>query len=175
MKGMTAKMTKPPVRERITLVVIIVLQAAGALFFVSDMVLNILVVPTRPIPWQIYETFEVIAAVSLIVGLGLGLALLRRSLHQRDRVQRALRAASGALTDLLEERFQEWRLSAAERDVALFAIKGMSTADIARLRNTTEGTVKAQSAAIYRKAGVNSRSQLISSLVEDLFEEPKNG
>ena len=50
--------------------------------------------------------------------------------------------------------------------MALFAIKGMSTAEIARLRTTSEGTVKAQTAAIYRKAGVSGRPQLLSLFIE---------
>ena len=54
-------------------------------------------------------------------------------------------------------------------DVALFAIKGMSTAEIAALRSTSEGTVKAQTNAIYRKAGVSGRPQLLSLFIEDLM------
>ena len=73
--------------------------------------------------------------------------------------------------DLLEERFAEWALSPAERDVALFAIKGMSTAEIGVLRQTSEGTVKAQTNAIYRKAGVTGRPQLLSVFIEDLMRD----
>ena len=83
-----------------------------------------------------------------------------------------LRAASGAFMELLEDRFEEWGLTPAERDVALFAIKGMSTADIAALRETSEGTVKAQTNAIYRKAGVRGRSQLLSLFIDDLMADP---
>ena len=72
--------------------------------------------------------------------------------------------------ELLEERFADWGLTPAERDVALFAIKGMSTAEIAGLRNTSEGTVKAQTNAIYRKAGVSGRPQLLSLFIEDLMD-----
>ena len=43
--------------------------------------------------------------------------------------------------DLLAESFDEWGLTRAERDVALFLIKGMSMTEIAGLR----GTVRAQS------------------------------
>ncbi|MFN3578474.1 MAG: helix-turn-helix transcriptional regulator, partial [Tabrizicola sp.] len=56
-------------------------------------------------------------------------------------------------------------------DVALFAIKGMSTAEIAQLRSTSEGTVKAQTNAIYRKAGVTGRPQLLSLFIEDLMRD----
>ena len=61
-------------------------------------------------------------------------------------------------------------LTPAERDVAMFSIKGLSTAEIASLRKTSEGTVKAQTNAIYRKAGVAGRSQLLSLFVDDLMD-----
>jgi DNA-binding NarL/FixJ family response regulator len=47
----------------------------------------------------------------------------------------------------------------------------MSIAEIATLRNTSEGTVKAQTNAIYRKAGVSGRPQLLSVFIDDLLEE----
>ncbi|NNF92563.1 MAG: helix-turn-helix transcriptional regulator, partial [Boseongicola sp.] len=69
----------------------------------------------------------------------------------------------------------EWALTPAERDVALFAIKGFSTQDIADLRGVSEGTIKAQTNAIYRKAGVSGRPQLLSLFIDDLVEdEPGN-
>ena len=73
--------------------------------------------------------------------------------------------------DLLAQRFDEWGLTPAEKDVALFAIKGMSTAEIAALRATSEGTVKAQTNAIYRKAEVSGRAQLLSLFIEDLMRD----
>ena len=61
--------------------------------------------------------------------------------------------------------------------MALFAIKGLNVQDIARLRETSEGTVKAQTAAIYRKAEVTGRPQLLSLFIEDLMgaerDEPR--
>ena len=47
----------------------------------------------------------------------------------------------------------------------------MGIAKIAELRNTREGTVKAQLNAIYRKAGVSGRPQLISIFIEELMGE----
>ena len=44
--------------------------------------------------------------------------------------------------------------------MALLALKGLTIGEIAALRATREGTVKAQCAAIYRKAGVSGRPQL---------------
>lgn len=39
--------------------------------------------------------------------------------------------------ELLNDRFAQWGLTPAEADVALFAIKGLSTAEIAALRGTS--------------------------------------
>ncbi len=75
------------------------------------------------------------------------------------------------IRELLEQRFGEWGLTPAERDVALFSIKGLSTGEIAALRATSEGTVKAQSNAIYRKAGVSGRPQLLSLFLEELMDD----
>ena len=47
----------------------------------------------------------------------------------------------------------------------------MSTGEIAVLRSTSEGTVKAQTNAIYRKAEVSGRSQLLSLFIDDLMRD----
>jgi DNA-binding CsgD family transcriptional regulator len=120
---------------------------------------------------------EIGAALGLLLGLGVGALMLRRSLQRTRAAEQALRAASGAFMELVEERFDSWGLTPAERDVALFALKGCSLSEIAGLRNTSEGTVKAQTNAIYRKAGVSGRPQLLSLFVEDLMggDVPRGG
>lgn len=85
------------------------------------------------------------------------------------RSEEQLRIASAAFTDMPEDQFTDWRLTPAERDVALFAIKGLSTAEIAALRETSQGTVKAQTDAIYRKAGASGRAPFLSLFIEDLL------
>ena len=121
--------------------------------------------------WKTREMLEIAAAFGLITGAVLGGFAMRRVVRDRNTAQERLRRASGAFMDLLEERFAEWGLTPAERDVALFAIKGMSTAEISALRATSEGTVKAQTNAIYRKAGVSGRSQLLSLFIDDLMRD----
>ncbi len=54
--------------------------------------------------------------------------------------------------------------------MALLAIKGLSIAEIAEARGVREGTVKAQSAAVYGKAGVSGRLQLLSLFIDELME-----
>lgn len=156
---------------RLFLFVVFSVQAACAVFFVSDIVASVFGLRSTPIAWQTRELLEIGAAVGLMLGLVLGGLALRSSLRARHLAEERLRRASTAFMDLLNERFAEWGLTPAEQDVALFAIKGMSTAEIAGLRSTSEGTVKAQTNAIYRKAGVSGRPQLLSLFIDDLMRD----
>jgi DNA-binding CsgD family transcriptional regulator len=161
-----------PVLRTSVIALVFLVQALCALFFVSDILSSLFGIYTRPLAWELREMLEIGAAVGLVLGLILGGVLILSSLRARNLAQERLRRASGAFMDLLEERFTLWGLTPAERDVALFAIKGLSTAEIAVLRNTSEGTVKAQTNAIYRKAGVTGRPQLLSLFIEDLIDAP---
>jgi DNA-binding CsgD family transcriptional regulator len=149
---------------------ILAVQVVSAALFLANIVFSILGV--APFAWVVNELTEIGAALGLMLGTVLGSIALRRSLRRTQEAEAKLRAASGAFMDLLDERFVTWSLTPAERDVGLFAIKGLSTAEIAQLRQTSEGTVKAQTAAIYRKAGVNGRPQLLSLFIEDLMARP---
>lgn len=158
-------------KGNLVVLLIFVVQALCAFFFVSDILFSVLGIYVRPIAWEIREYLELGAALGLVLGMVLGGIALYRSRRDHQSALEKLRRASGAFMELLEERFVEWGLTASERDVALFAIKGMSTGEIATLRNTAEGTVKAQTNAIYRKAGVSGRPQLLSLFIEDLMDD----
>lgn len=131
--------------------------------------MTVLGMRTRPLSWAVQEILQILGALGLMLGLFIGAIYVRRVERERRRQRDQLRIAQGALVVVIEEKFKQWGLTAAERDVALFAIKGMSIAEIASLRQTSEGTIKAQTGAIYRKAGVSGRAQLISLFVEDLL------
>ena len=146
-------------------------QALCAIVFVSDVFSSMIGLESSALSWEMREMLELSAAFGLIAGAVLGGFAMRRAIVDRNKAQERLRRASGAFLDLMEERFNEWGLTPAERDVALFAIKGMSTAEISVLRATSEGTVKAQTNAIYRKAGVSGRSQLLSLFIDDLMRD----
>jgi DNA-binding CsgD family transcriptional regulator len=157
-------------RDRYLVLAVFLVQAVCAVFFVSDIVMSIFDVRAAPISWQSKELLEIGAALGLILGVCLGAVALRRTLRKTRQVEAKLRAASGAFMDMLEENFADWGLTPAERDVALFAIKGLSTSEIAVMRSTSEGTIKAQTNAIYRKAGVSGRPQLLSLFIDDLMD-----
>lgn len=155
----------------VTTLAIFLVQALCAFFFVSDILSSFFGFTTVPLSWEVREYLEIAAAFGLILGLVLGGLALRQAVVQRNAAQARMQRASGAFMDLLAVRLDEWGLTPAEKDVALFAIKGLSTADIAVLRATSEGTVKAQTNAIYRKAGVTGRPQLLSLFIDDMMQD----
>jgi DNA-binding CsgD family transcriptional regulator len=157
--------------HRVVIGFVLLVQALCAFFFVSEILASVLGIAYTPLDWAFVELIEIGAALGLILGVVLGALALRESFRRTRRAEEALRRASTAFMEMLEERFAEWNLTPAERDVALFAIKGLSTQEIATMRSTSEGTVKAQTNAIYRKAGVSGRPQLLSLFIDDLMED----
>lgn len=150
------------------LLALLVFQTACALLFLFNILSTITGI--GQLSWMVHELIELSAAVGLFLGAALGFVVLRHVMKRNAKVEDQLRVMSGAFMDVLQERFDDWNLTPAERDVALFSIKGMSTAEIAALRDTSEGTVKSQTNAIYRKAGVAGRMQLLSLFVEEMIE-----
>ena len=114
---------------------------------------------------------ELLAAFGLFPGVFLGAILMRDTLARSARAEERLAELSGAFMETVDHQFETWGLTSAERDVAFCLLKGLSTLDIAGLRNTSEGTVKAQMNAVYRKAKVGNRAQLVSLFIDDLLAD----
>lgn len=113
---------------------------------------------------------EVLAVLALFAGVAVTAREIRALLRRKLQAEARLRRASGALFETVQDQFDRWALTAAERDVALLTVRGLSIAQIAEARNTRTGTVKAQCAAVYAKAGVANRQQLLSLFLEDLLD-----
>lgn len=155
----------------LAMIPLMMVQLVCGLFLAWDILSASLGVMSAPIAWIYYELAQVGAVLGLLLGTVASGFVLFLSMRRQHAAEAGLRLASGAFMDVLHERFVDWQLTPAERDVALFAIKGLSTSDIARLRQTSEGTVKAQTNAIYRKASVSGRPQLLSLFIDELLDE----
>lgn len=73
------------------------------------------------------------------------------------------------LSRAIDQQLTKWNLTAAEKEVAFLLLKGLSLKDIADVRKTSEKTARAQSMAIYAKAGLAGRSELSAFFLEDLL------
>jgi DNA-binding NarL/FixJ family response regulator len=126
---------------------------------------------------------EGLAALSTLGAAAWVLSTLRRHKHEVQRLQGDLdqsRAEANrwreeasellrGLSHAIDQQFDRWNLSPAEREVALLLLKGLSTRDIADMRETREATVRQQAQNIYRKAGLEGRAELAAFFLEDLL------
>jgi DNA-binding NarL/FixJ family response regulator len=146
---------------------LVVLQGVAALFFISDMTTEVL----RD-GFVIHNALEACATLALIAGVLLGAYEIRDLLRRASEADATLAEATASFSDLVQQRFDEWDLTAAEREVALLVLKGFETAEIATLRQTAAGTVRAQVSRIYEKSGKTSRGQFVASFIDVLIENP---
>ena len=152
------------------LVALILFQAGCAAFFLGDVADDI--VEFAAGDSRLHIGIEMAATVSLIAGIVIEAFLLSAMLRRAVKAEKTVDVAQGALHDVIESYFRDWHLTPSERDVAAFTIKGYSISEIAEFRKSAEGTIKTHLNAIYRKAGVAGRSQLVSLLIEDLISTP---
>lgn len=152
-------------RHAMAVAAIVVLQALGATFFVADAIGDILTDG-----FDMHIVIESIVSFALFAGVVFGARTVSVMLAQARQRDEALAIASGALTELIQQRFAAWKLTKGEADVALFALKGCTITQIAELRGTAEGTVRAQLARAYAKAEVTNQAAFMSLFLEDLLE-----
>lgn len=147
---------------------LLVAQILCVLFFISDAIREFANIPEKigVINFEVFEFVIVIVMVISMIATGRQLINVRA---ESGHLKNKLRAASGEFNEMLHQSFHDWRLTNSERDVALLAIKGLGISEISSLRETKEGTIKAQLNAIYKKANVSGRPQLISYFVEELM------
>lgn len=93
---------------------------------------------------------------------------LKAAEAEAGRWQTEARQALEGLAAAIDREFAKWGLTEAEREIALLLLKGFAHKEIAAHRRTTEGTVRQQALAIYRKAGLTGRSSLAAFFFEGL-------
>jgi DNA-binding CsgD family transcriptional regulator len=141
-------------------------------FFLVDILADMFQIDIAA-PWISHDEIELASTITLSLALiAIGIQI-KQLLREHRTVQDSVKVASGELLSVIEARFDDWQLSPSEKDIALLLIKGFSAQEIANLRNTRAGTVKSQSSAIYQKASVRGRNELVAFFMEDLLSGEK--
>ena len=148
---------------------LVAVQSLCGAYFLWEILASILGLPTLPLRWQARELVQIGASLGLILGAFLGVVLAREASRAKHRAETAHRLTAGQFTEVVTQYFQRFDLTPAETEVAWLLLKGLSIGEIAALRDTRLGTVKAQCSSIYRKSGTSGKSQFISQIVEDLL------
>jgi len=152
-------------RKAAAMTVVVALQALAATLFLADFGRDV-----AEEGWTGHLVAEGAAATALIVAVVVGAFQVHGLIRQGRQDDLAVALARQAVADLIQRRFRDWQLTAAEADVALFAIKGADVAEIARLRAAAAGTVRAQLTRVYAKAGVRGHTGLIALFLDDLID-----
>lgn len=172
LSGMETEPIPPRARLALTLILLVVLVAGTVDLLLDD-----------PADLRsghvIYELALIAAALAGVTWLWVGrwrsrleVARLRKSVEQRRAERDAWRAdaerALAGFARAIDERFTVWRLTPAERDVALGLLKGRSHKEIASASGRSERTVRQHAIAVYAKAGLGGRAELAAFFLEDL-------
>ncbi len=94
---------------------------------------------------------------------------LARAHAETARWREEARSYLEGLGEAIDRQFERWHLTAAEREIGLLLLKGLSHKEIANIRKTNEQTVRQQSLSLYRKAGLSGRNDLSAFFLEDLL------
>ncbi len=96
-------------------------------------------------------------------------ASLDASRAEAERWRRETADLLGGLSQAIDAQLLRWGLTPAEKEVALLLLKGLSHKEIASVRGVEESSVRQQARALYRKAGLQGRSELAAFFLEDLL------
>jgi len=139
--------------------------------FMSIVIMGFLI---NDIVYDYYETvikgWHFYSELSIVLLLAYLLVYQIREIYT---VKRRLAFASNKLTliqgeisDLINHKFDEWKLTKAERSVTWLVIKGFSFKKISEIREVSEKTVHQQTASIYKKSGSKNRHELMSDFLD---------
>lgn len=118
----------------------------------------------------VMEVIEIVVLVSLILCIAFAAFEGYRMWRYQKTLEFKINRASGAFQDMLDAHFDRWSFTAAEKDVTRLILKGCSIAEISEIRDAKQGTVKAQTNAIYKKSGFAGKTQLLSAFLEELSD-----
>lgn len=150
------------------IMVLIAAQIICAIVFMADVTRD--VVEAGGPDWGLLP--EALASLALFVGIAMQTVYLLHLLRRKASLERSVGLASSALQGVIDSHFDEWKLTASERDVASLMVKGLSISEIAGVRGSAEGTVKAHLNAIYRKANARNRAEVLSHIMDTLIDKP---
>jgi DNA-binding CsgD family transcriptional regulator len=137
----------------------------------------------QPATWLSFHTVYEVALVLAAAGTAAWLwsrwraaeaegAELRQTVSGHEAEREAWRAREertlAGFARALDDQFTNWRLTPAEREIALHLLKGKSHKQIGAETGRSERTVRQHAAAVYGKAGLEGRAELGAFFLEGL-------
>lgn len=88
---------------------------------------------------------------------------------ERDQWRESAQSALAGLGVAIDRQFDAWKLTPAEREVALLILKGYGHKQIAGATQRSERTVRQHAVTVYQKSGLAGRAELAAFFLEDLL------
>lgn len=80
------------------------------------------------------------------------------------------RAQMEGVRNAIDAQFDTWRFTPAEKEIASLILKGCSHKQIAEMRRSSDSTVRQHAQSIYRKSGLESRSELAAYFLDAILQ-----
>ena len=149
-------------------------MALSALFFFQDVANDIKEHIATDTAYSfgsaLHLLFEILATIGLTLGLIEILTYIKELQKSDEKHELQLKHLTEDFDALVHKRFNKWDLTDAEKDIALFMLRGLSNSEIADLRKVAVGTVRVQSHRVLQKAGASSRTELMSIFMEEFMD-----
>lgn len=127
----------------------------------------------------VYELTTIIAAFAMARVVWSGWWRTERSVRyledvvklrsdERDEWQDRARRALDGFSNAVDEQFQAWGLTPAEREVAFLLLKGNTHKQVAQATGRSDRTVRQHAGTVYQKAGLSSRAELAAYFMKDM-------
>lgn len=102
---------------------------------------------------------------------------VRFAAAEAERWRTEARELLDGLAAAIDRQFEAWGLTVAEREIGFLLLRGLSHKEIARVRDTSERTVREQARSVYQKAGVSGKAGLAGFFLDELLPSGvgKNG
>lgn len=89
-------------------------------------------------------------------------------LAEREAWRRSARSSLDELARAIDAQLDAWKLTPAEREVALLLLEGHGHKQVAALTGRSERTVRQHAVSVYQKAGLSGRAELAAFFLEGL-------
>jgi DNA-binding CsgD family transcriptional regulator len=156
-------------RAPYTLILLIAAQTICAAFFLWDVVEDFLEAGTEIS--HLHLLLELLATLGLVAAIVFELNYLMGLLQRQQRLEHDISLAATAMHEIIISKFDEWCLTPTEQDVGMLLVKGFTIAEIAKIRGSAQGTIKAHLNAIYKKSDAHSRAEVLSLLIDPLLTD----
>ena len=137
-------------------------------FFIIDIAFD-----TSSHPKDVYfflKRISILLIVVLIVILiSNQLKIIKNTKQQLTKTKDILQAVQGELATYIDNQFDRWGFTKAEKEIAWLIVKGYSSKEISTSRSVNERTVHAQLSSIYKKSDTKNKHELLSSFLEEFM------